>query len=112
MNFHTSHNVDVTRAKKTVEHYTEKFLKKNPRLDSDNISVWVKNLNPEHSAGVEKFHCKVELKNTNNHVAAETDATDLHNAIKHSFEVFSKKLDKDRFDQKKLREFKRNEIIS
>ena len=112
MNFNTSKNVDAPRAKKSAEHFLEKFLKKNPRLSSENVSIWVKNVNPEHSAGVESYLCKIELKNTNNHVEIESEGEDPHIAIKNGFDIFSSKLDKDKFDQKKLRDFKRNEIIS
>lgn len=110
MHFHCAGNVDFSKAKKIADYFTGKLFRKYKKLDSHNVSVWVKEVNPKHSAGVEKFKCRVNLHTNRRDYYAEFEGPELNSVIKHPIESIANKVHREMFNQKNLRMFKRSEI--
>ncbi|MCB9091995.1 MAG: hypothetical protein H6620_05495 [Halobacteriovoraceae bacterium] len=111
MKFHCSSHEDFSKAQRIATYFSSKLLKKYKKVDGENLEVWVKQVNPEHSAGIEEFKCVVELKTNGRKYFVESHGDKLTKVIKHPFRVISNKLQKSEYiNHKDLRKFKREYI--
>ncbi len=76
------------------------------------FSVWVKKTNPDNSAGVPEYKCRVELKFQGKSYFAEKTHENLVDTIRQPIQSIMEKINKSRFNQKELRKFKRYELNS
>ncbi len=112
MEINCDNKVEYDQAKRMVEYHEAKTLGKMKDHDRFHTRVWIKNTNPDWSAGVEKYKCRVEARINGKDYYSEHNDESLSEAIKLAMKSLSTRIIKDKRNQRKIRNFKRHELIS